>query len=236
MSRLARSFVAPLLLSASLCGAQQLAQPALTHRSAPILTVDGLKFKDLNRNGRLDPYEDWRLSPQVRAKDLVSRMTLGEKAGVMMHGAIVLLKDAKPGAYDSAAMEKLILETHVNSFITRLGGDATHLAEQDNLVQEIAERDRLGIPVTISTDPRNHFQFIRGASAEHGSFSLWPETLGLAALHDPSAIRRFGDIARQEYLAVGITEALSPQADLATEPRWARINGTFGEDADLGRL
>ena len=48
-------------------------------------------------------------------------------------------------------------------------------------------------------------------------------------------VKRFGDIARQEYLAVGITQALSPQADLATEPRWARINGTFGEDAALAK-
>jgi beta-glucosidase len=233
MSSLVRTIFAAALLLPSLGEAQQSTQPMLTHRSAPILTLDGLQFKDLNRNGKLDPYEDWRLSPPRRAEDLLSRMTLGEKAGLMMHGAIVLVRDAKPGAYDPIAMEKLILQTHVNSFITRLGGEAAHLAEQDNLIQEIAERDRLGIPVTISTDPRNHFQFIQGASAEHGSFSLWPETLGLAALHDPSAIRRFGDIARQEYLAVGIHEALSPQADLATEPRWARINGTFGEDAEL---
>jgi beta-glucosidase len=233
MSSLVRTILVAALLLPSLSEAQQSTQPVLTHRSAPILTVDGLQFKDLNRDGKLDPYEDWRLSSQRRAEDLVSRMTLSEKAGLMMHGAIVLLRNAKPAAYDPIAMEKLILDTHVNSFITRLGGEATHLAEQDNLVQEIAERDRLGIPVTISTDPRNHFQFIQGASAEHGSFSLWPETLGLAALHDPSAIRRFGDIARQEYLAVGINEALSPQADLPTEPRWARINGTFGEDAEL---
>lgn len=122
MSRLIRTIVAAALLSASLCGAQQSTQPVLSHRSAPVLTVDGLQFKDLNRNGKLDPYEDWRLPPQLRAQDLASRMNLGEKAGVMMHGAIVLLKDATPDAYDAAAMEKLILQTHVNSFITRPGG------------------------------------------------------------------------------------------------------------------
>jgi beta-glucosidase len=234
MSSFERILLAATFLAASSSEAQQ-AAPVLTHRSAPVLTVDGLQFKDLNRNGKLDPYEDWRLTPQQRAQDLASCMTLAEKAGLMMHGAIVLLRDAKPAGYDPAAMEKMILETHVNSFITRLAGDAAHLADQNNLVQEIAERDRLGIPATISTDPRNHFQFIQGASAEHGSFSQWPESLGLAALHDPATIRRFGDIARQEYLAVGITETLSPQADLATEPRWARINGTFGEDAELAK-
>ncbi len=224
--------------STLLSQAQGPKQPALGHRSAPILTVDALQFRDLNRNGKLDPYEDWRLSPEARAKDLLARMTLEEKAGLMMHGTIVEKRGAPagtPGSYDLALMEKLILQTNVNSFITRLGGDAANLAQQNNALQELAERARLGIPVTVSTDPRNHFQYTQGASAERGSFSQWPESLGLAALHDPATIRRFADIARQEYLAVGITEALSPQADLATEPRWARINGTFGEDAELAK-
>lgn len=57
----------------------------------------------------------------------------------------------------------------------------------------------------------------------------------MAAIGSRRLVRRFANIARQEYLAVGIREALSPQADLATEPRWPRINGTFGEDAWLAR-
>lgn len=60
--------------------------------------------------------------------------------------------------------------------------------------------------------------------------------LGLAATSDTSLVREFGDIARQEYRSVGITVALHPMADLATEPRWARINGTFGEDAVLSAV
>jgi len=216
---------------------QPASQPALGHRAVPILTVDGLQFKDLNRNGQLDPYEDWRLAPEPRAKDLLARMTLEEKAGLMMHGTIPTKRGAAGAAdaYDLAASEKLILGVSVNSFITRLSGDAAHLAEQDNAVQELAERARLGIPATISTDPRSHFQYTPGASVLPGSFSKWPETLGLAAIRDSALIRRFGDIVRQEYLAVGIDEALSPQADLATEPRWGRIVGTFGEDAQLAK-
>ena len=65
------------------------------------------------------------------------------------------------------------------------------------------------------------------------SFSQWPEPLGLAAIGDEALVQEFGDIARQEYCAVGIRVAIHPMADLATEPRWARINGTFGEDAHL---
>ena len=222
-----------IMLSSTFAAARVSAQPVLGRRSVPILAVDGLQFKDLNRNGTLDVYEDWRLSPELRAKDLLSHMTLEEKAGLMMHGTLVEQNGATHGNYDLPKMEELILTRHVSSFITRLSTESSHLAEQNNLIQEIAERDHLGIPVTISSDPRNHFQEIQGASAGRGAFSQWPETLGLGALHDPATIRRFADIARQEYLAVGINEALSPQADLATEPRWPRINGTFGEDASL---
>ena len=230
-----------LLLTLPAClgaqGAQR--QPTLGSRSAPIIQVGGRKFKDLNRDGRLEPYEDWRLSPSRRARDLVSRMTLEEKSGMMMHGTA---RSGGPlgivGAgttYDTAAIGRLIRDTAVNSFITRLRGDAATLAAQNNALQEIAERTRLGIPLTISTDPRNHFQYTLGASVQAGGFSQWPETLGFAALRDASVVRRFADIARQEYRAVGIEETLSPQADIATEPRWSRINGTFGEDPDVAR-
>ena len=207
----------------------------------PIIERDGLRFKDLNRSGALDAYEDWRLTPEARARDLAGRMTLEEKAGTMMHGTA---RGAGPMAmagvgtnYDTAANRALIDGAKVTSMITRLGGLPASLAAQNNSLQEIAERTRLGIPVTISTDPRHHFQYVLGASVTEGQFSQWPETLGFAALGDTVLMKRFGDIARQEYRAVGIHMALSPQADLATEPRWSRINGTFGEDADLaGRM
>jgi beta-glucosidase len=137
--------------------------------------------------------------------------------------------------YDTAAMGRLIRDAAVNSFITRLRGDPATLATQNNALQAIAETTRLGIPLTISTDPRNHFQYTLGASVQSSGFSQWPETLGFAALRDASLVRRFADIARQEYRAVGIEETLSPQADIATEPRWSRISGTFGEDPDVAR-
>ena len=218
-------------------GAQAPAQPRLGGRNVPVLAQGALRFRDLNRNGRLDPYEDWRLSPDRRARDLVRRLTLEEKAGAMMHGTARTggsMGTAGVGArYDTAANRALIDGAKVTSLITRLGGEPGSLAAENNALQEIAERTRLAIPVTISTDPRNHFQYVLGASTTAGQFSQWPEPLGFAALGDPVVVRRFGDIARQEYRAVGIHMALSPQADLATEPRWSRISGTFGENADL---
>jgi beta-glucosidase len=232
-------FITPRAIGAQDSNAGRQRQPVVVSRSSHIIEQHGLRFRDLNRNGALDPYEDWRLPPSTRAKDLVSRMTLEEKAGMMMHGTA---RSAGQGGaigfgagYDTASIGKLIRDVGVNSFITRLSGDPRTLAGEDNELQEIAERTRLGIPLTISSDPRNHFQYSPGASVQSGRFSQWPETLGLAATRDATLVRRFADIARQEYRAVGIEETLSPQADLATEPRWSRISGTFGEDVDLSR-
>jgi beta-glucosidase len=233
-----RSTVAGVALATAVAVVPPLAaQAPLGTRNVPILEREGLRFKDLNRNGELDPYEDWRLTAEARARDLVARMTLEEKAGAMMHGTARTggaMGGAGVGAqYDTAANRALIIDANVTSMITRLGGTPATLAAQNNALQEIAEHARLGIPVTISSDPRHHFRQVLGASMQTTQFSQWPEPLGLAALRDTALVRRFGDIARQEYRAVGIHMALSPQADLATEPRWSRIDGTFGEDADL---
>jgi len=221
--------VAPLLATAQ--------QPTLGARAVPIITKDGLRFKDLDHNGTVDLYEDWRRSPEDRARSLVARLTLEEKAGLMMHGtarSFGPMGIAGVGTqYDLGLNRTLIDSAKVNSLITRLGGTPMELARQNNALQQIAESTRLGIPLTISTDPRHHFQYVLGASVQSGRFSQWPEPLGFAALDDTALTRRFADIARQEYRAVGIQETLSPQADLATEPRWSRINGTFGEDANV---
>lgn len=213
-------------------------QPSLGARSAPQLTVDGLQFKDLDRNGRLDPYEDWRLTPMERVEDLLARMTLEEKAGTLMHanapGVDSSIGHSSKG-YDFDALAKLVSERHITSYITRLSVSPEALAREHNQLQQIAESSRLGIPISISSDPRNHFQSVLGASGESNGFSQWPELLGLAATADPDTVRHFADIARREYRAAGIHITLSPQADLATEPRWPRLIGTFGENPKLAR-
>jgi beta-glucosidase len=214
-------------------------QPILGHRSVPLLTVDGLTFKDLDRNGKLEPYEDWRLPSDVRVADLVQRMSLEEVAGLMVHGTLPSSGPMAPlgvgKEYDLVKVRQFIEENHVNAFITRLNGSPESFARQNNEVQAIAESSRWGIPVTISSDPRHHFENVLGATMQDRAFSLWPEPLGFAAINDAELIRRFGDVVRQEYEAVGIRESLAPQADLATEPRWARANETFGEDAGIAK-
>jgi beta-glucosidase len=209
------------------------AQPPLGNRSAPVIEQDGLRFRDLNRDGALNPYEDWRLAPEVRAKDLVARMALAEKAGTMMHGSIPGIGNVvgfSNEGYDVPLFRPDISDRHVTSFITRLAVGPRRMAEENNKIQEIAEQTRLGIPLTISTDPRHHFQFILGASNMATGYSQWPETLGFGALRDVKLMKHFGAVARMEYRATGIHQALSPQADLFTEPRWARGTGTFGSN------
>jgi beta-glucosidase len=205
-------------------------QPTVVHRAKPVVEVGGLVFHDLNGDGQLAPYEDWRLTPEVRAADLAARMTLAEKAGLLMHGTPPTVDKSLRGAWDLPKLRDAIANTDIRFFINRLGGDPTAMARSNNAAQEMAEATRLGIPVVFSSDPRSQVQSTFGLSVDAGRFSLWPEFTGLAAIGDPALVERHARIVAAEYRAVGISMALSPQADLATEPRWPRINGTFGDD------
>lgn len=210
---------------------------SLLGNEAPTLTQDGITFRDLNKNGKLDPYEDPRRPIDERVEDLLQQMTLEEKAGMMFHTMIGINKDGtileKTGLFPLPQSSDMIARRLMNHFNMLEGTDPRHMAEWNNRIQKLAERTRLGIPVTISTDPRHAFSQNPLANLNAGSFSQFPEQTGLAATRDAKLVEKFGDIARQEYLAVGIRLALHPMADLATEPRWARTNGTFGEDAEL---
>ena len=207
-----------------------------------MLTEDGFVYRDLNENGRLDLYEDNRRPIEERVEDLLSQMTLEEKAGMMFHTMIGMNEDGslleEIGPMNPAPTSDMLAERFMNHFNVYAVAEPRQMAEWYNRLQELAERTRLGIPVTISSDPRHAFNKDPGESiftsiTLTGGFSQWPGPIGLAATRDPTLVKEFGDIARQEYLAVGIRVALHPMADLATEPRWARIQGTFGEDAEL---
>lgn len=196
-------------------------------------------YRDLNKNGRMDVYEDATQPVEARVSDLLAQMNLEEKAGMMFISGTRINDDGSlddvPGQGMFARMpqaNKLIDEkkiTHVNIWAAP---PSRQLATWNNNVQKAAEKSRLGIPVSIASDPRHYFSNNIFAMAAN-NFSQWPEQLGFAALDDEKLMRQFGDIARQEYLAVGIRVALHPMADLATEPRWPRVSGTFGEDAKL---
>jgi beta-glucosidase len=204
---------------------------------APVLSEAGFTFRDLNKNGRLDPYEDSRRPIEERIADLLSQMTLEEKAGLMFHTMMGMNQDGSllegAGEFSPVSTSDLMARRLINHFNVYAVADPKPMAAWYNQLQKLAERTRLGIPVTISSDPRHAFSNNPATSMRAGKFSQWPEPLGLAATGDPRLVEAFGDIARQEYLAVGIRTALHPMADLATEPRWGRISGTFGEDAGL---
>ena len=205
--------------------------------AASVLTIQGFTFRDLNKNGQLDPYEDTRLPMEERVADLLSRMTIEEKAGMMFHTMIGMNPDGslveEIGGFTRYTTTDMVAGRLMNHFNIMQGTKPRQMAEWHNRLQKLAEDTRLGIPVTISTDPRHAFSFNPGAAMLAGDFSKWPEQIGLGAIGDPGLVEEFGDIARQEYLAVGIRTALHPMVDLATEPRWCRTNGTFSEDAEL---
>ena len=204
---------------------------------APVLTEDGITFRDLNKNGRPDPYEDPRHAIDERVDDLLSQMTVEEKAGLMFHTFIAVDPDDvhldRPGRFGSTSVLEMLVERRMNHFNLPQIPAPRQTAEWHNRIQKLAERTRLGIPVTIASDPRHAFTRNLAVGTMTSAFSQWPEPVGLAATRDEALVHEFADIARQEYLAVGIRTALHPMADLATEPRWGRNNGTFGEDADL---
>jgi beta-glucosidase len=209
---------------------------------AKTITVDGFAFRDLNKNGKLDPYEDRRQPVEKRVDDLLGQMTVEEKAGTMFY---TIISTNSQGDLSEApefgdvfsflfpSNSESIIVQKINHFNLLKTPPARQMALWQNNVQKLAARTRLGIPITLGSDPRNHFSDNPMTSMLAGDFSQWPEPMGLAALDDSALTEKFADIARQEYLSVGIRMALHPMADMATEPRWPRISGTFGEDATI---
>ncbi|WP_245851262.1 glycoside hydrolase family 3 protein [Brachybacterium vulturis] len=208
-------------------------------RSRPRLvdSVDGTRYRDLNGNGVMDPFEDPRRSPEERTEDLLGRLSLAEQVGLMFHTVIETGPDGTllegPGAISKSGTEEVVLAKHMTHFNVHGLESAGAAARWHNRLQRLAERTPHGIPVTISTDPRHGGAQNAGTSWVTSFFSLWPEPLGLGALADPALVREWAETARREYTAVGIRAALHPVADLATEPRWARQRECFGQDPQL---
>ena len=208
------------------------------NRPIKLIVLEGNKFRDLNKNGNLDPYEDWRLAVDKRIDDLMSKMTLDEKVGLMFP---IILDIGKNGEL----IEQVRLGNHIKTSDAIIKRKINHvyiyspaqphiIAKWSNNIQKLAEQTRLGIHVTVCSDPRHSVTRPYNINNYHAQgFSQWPDPIGLAATGDSALVYQFASIAAQEYRAVGIHCAYHPMADLATEPRWGRIAGTFGEDAQL---
>jgi beta-glucosidase len=179
------------------------------------------------------PYRDAGISVEQRVEDLVQRLTLEDKVGLMFHTMAVPV-DPDAEVFGRQSVRSLITNHSMNHFnVLGAAPDVRAFAEWHNAVQQIAADRPLGIPVTFSSDPRHGFTDNPLTAALAGPFSQWPDPIGLAAIGSSELVETFANIARQEYLSVGIRVALHPQVDLATEPRWCRIHGTFGENVEV---
>jgi beta-glucosidase len=218
-----------------------------------VIEIDGLIFKDLNQNGELDPYEDWRLPVEERAADLASKMSIEQIAGLMLYSSHQAIPSTSggfggPATYGGAdypdsgvnpwdlsdQQRQFVVNDNLRHVLITSVENPETAARWNNNIQQLAEGLGLGIPVNTSSDPRHgsdsYAEYNAGAG---GDISMWPGTLGIAATFNPEIMRRFGEIASIEYRALGIATALSPQIDLASEPRWSRFDGTMGEDPQL---
>ncbi|MEU8820594.1 glycoside hydrolase family 3 N-terminal domain-containing protein [Actinoplanes sp. NPDC048796] len=206
------------------------------HRIRFSTTADGVRYRDLNGNGVMDPYENPLLPARERAADLLGRLSVREKAGLMFQTVIEMGENGtlleSPGRISKSPTSAVVLDKFMNHFNVHAVMNAGEAARWNNALQALAEQTPHGIPVTISTDPRHAFADNVGVGFSAGPFSQWPDGLGLAAIDDPSVTEAFADIVRREYRAVGIRAALHPQIDLPTEPRWARQLQTFGADPE----
>ncbi|MDA8640448.1 glycoside hydrolase family 3 C-terminal domain-containing protein [Flavobacteriaceae bacterium] len=213
----------------------------INQKSEVLLEKDGVSFRDLNGNEKLDIYEDVNQPIEDRIDDLLSQMTLEEKAGMMFINGAPVSVDGKPdgteGLEGPASRMASVVENmnnlKMNHFnIWSIPADPNIFAQWYNNTQQVAEKTRLGIPITIASDPRHHFSNSIFSLSANG-FTQFCEMPGFAAIGDEKLVSEFANIVREEYLAVGIREALHPQIDLATEPRWSRVSGNFSEDAEL---
>jgi beta-glucosidase len=234
--------LAYLYISSSISSKDNMAQLG---PEASTLLIESKTFRDLNKNGKLDIYEDSRQPVEARVEDLITQMNIEEKAGLMFITMTAIGHDGElsevktifnPFSLPFLANSEMVVKKNMNHFNTLQSPEPNALVAWNNNIQKLAERTRLGIPVTHATDPRHGVPNAPGASIYTPYFSKWCSYPGFAAIGDTVMMREFGDIARQEYLAVGYRLTLSPMADLATEPRWWRINGTFGEDAEMSAM
>ena len=197
-------------------------QPTLSPRVKSIIEADGYQFIDLNGNGSLDVYEDWRLDADTRAADLVSQMTVREKIAQMQHPTYLPRSDGKIAPY----LEKYCSDYGIGMLLIRELNSVQTAAETMNAVQEYAEASRLGVPVLVSMDSVHGLSYVSGAT-------VTGHNLALAATRDEELVTKLAEIARDEHIAIGVRMTLSPESDIASEPRWGRVMETFGEDPDL---
>jgi beta-glucosidase len=186
-----------------------------------LIQVDGYAFKDLNRNNLLDQFEDWRVDFETRAKAMADKIPIEQMMGMKMNP--FGRWKVNPDTLDTII--KNSLDLGYRQLRAPRGGsvDARTKVNWNNMVQKYIEglKNVVNIPVVWIDDPRS------------GDVSSWPCNLGFGATFDPEFVAQYGRMMSKEWRAMGISMQVATQMDLATEPRWLRIPGTFGEDPAL---
>ncbi|HJW68479.1 MAG TPA: glycoside hydrolase family 3 N-terminal domain-containing protein [Candidatus Binatia bacterium] len=169
------------------------------------------------------PYRDTTLATDARLDVLLERMTLDEKLAQI--GCVWSSRLLAQGAFDTVAARELL--AHGVGHVTRIGG-ATVLGPREsatftNAVQRfLVEETRLGIPAIV------HEESCAGYTAKGAT--CFPQAIGLAATFAPDLVERMTRVIREQMLAVGARHTLAPVLDVARDPRWGRLEETFGED------
>lgn len=189
-----------------------------------IIESDGYAFKDMNKNGELDPYEDWRLSYEERAVDLVSKMPIEQMSGLRINGAIGGLETDIPAMndMDGNPIYPQIVESGVRYYImypVAFGAPLNTVPACANALQATAESTELGIPMMLNCDP---------TTTMTGTVT----NLALGATFSPEKVAALSADVAKLYRAAGITMTLSPQVDLESDPRSQSVS-TFTEDPAL---
>src|SRR5574341_348125 len=178
-------------------------------------------------------YKNSNLSIEARVTDLLSRMTLEEKAAQMVcvwQGKSTTLVDEK-GNFDLEKAKTHYKDGHGLGQVGRpsdAGGarNAREQAELTNAIQKFfIENSRLGIPVIF------HEECLHGQAAPEGT--SFPQPIGLGATFDRDLVRRLFEMTAEEARSRGTHQALTPVVDVAREPRWGRVEETYGEDPYL---
>lgn len=216
------ALMSSLVTGAAFAESESFEQPVLNPHVKSVIEVDGYQFIDLNGNGELDVYEDWRQDAQTRTDDLVGQMTVREKIAQMQHPTYLPRSDGKIPSY----LESWCGEEGIGMLLIRELVSVEAAATNMNIIQEYAEGSRLGVPVLVSMDSVHGLSYVSGAT-------VTGHNLALAATRDKELVTKLAEIARDEHLAIGVRMTLSPEADIASEPRWGRVMETFGEDPDL---
>jgi beta-glucosidase len=174
----------------------------------------------------MEKYRDSNTSVEVRTKDLLKRMTLEEKIAQL---GSVFAKPLMTGEKFALDKAKKILKNGMGHISAPATNSALPLKESSGLVNKIqkflVEKTRLGIPAIVHEECLNGFR-ARGTT-------IFPQNIGLASTWEPELIQKITSIIRRQMRAAGAHQGLAPVLDVTRDPRWGRVEETFGEDPYL---